>query len=173
MNTHFGYSIICVATLLVLVADPVTLSSASGCEEVTGRLLDLHVDGGVTVGQMIGSIEGDYEYTMGPGFDAGIPGLSIWFGTGTSILVTEEGSLFFAEASVMDTAEQVFSNIADLLTITGGTGKWLGASGHLILSGFFHTDTLTGEFDYQGEVCKGPVSHETESWGELKASFRD
>jgi hypothetical protein len=173
MSTRFSFFPITLAALLVLVADPATLNRSSACEEVTGRLVDYHVEGDVSVGQMIGSIEGSYEFTLGPGFDAGIPGFSIWFVTGTSFVVTEGGTLSFVDASAMDLDEQVYSNAADLATITGGTGIWKGASGHLILSGYWHTDSESGEFDYQGEVCLGPVSHEEDSWGKVKGRFRD
>ena len=172
MSTRFTFFLIALGALLLLVADPLTLTRSSASEEVSGRLV-VHGEGDVTVGQMTGSIEGDYEFVLGPGFDAGIPGLSIWFGTGTSVVVTEEGSLSFAEAGPIDLAEQVYSNAAVLMTITGGTGIWQGASGHLILSGYWHTDSESGEFDYQGEVCLDPVSHEEESWGKLKGRFRD
>jgi hypothetical protein len=123
---------------------------------------------------MTGSIEGDYEYTLGVGFNAGIPGVWIWYQSGTSVVVTQGGSLSFAEAGAMDfSPEQMCLNSGGMMKITGGTGNWEGASGHLILSGHFNADPFTGDFDYQGEVCTGIVSHEQESWGKVKAKYRD
>ena len=57
------------------------------------------------------------------------------------------------EYAAVDFDEQLGPNGGVLVTITGGTGKWENASGHLALSGYFHTDQGTGEWDYQGEVC--------------------
>ena len=123
---------------------------------------------------MMGSIEGDYEFTMGPFLNAGIPDFpGITFATGTSVIMTAEGSLNLVEAFAIDGAEQACSNVAILMTISGGTGIWQGASGHLISSGSFHTGSWSGEYDYQGEVCGGSISSEEGSWGRLKAKFRD
>lgn len=43
---------------------------------------------------------------------------------------------------------------SDLLTITGGTGEWDGASGQLHLFGTFSFEAGTSEGDYRGEICR-------------------
>lgn len=55
-----------------------------------------------------------------------------------------------AVSGAFDTDSGRFS---DLLTITGGTGEWEGASGQLHLFGVFSSEPGTGESDYRGEVC--------------------
>jgi hypothetical protein len=69
---------------------------------------------------MTGSIEGDYEYTLGQGFNPGIPGVWIWYQSGTSVVVTQGGSLSFAEAGAMDSSpEQMCLNSGGMMKITG------------------------------------------------------
>jgi hypothetical protein len=127
--------------------------SASACTAVNGHLLDEHVEGGITVGRMVGGINGRYEFTLGPlvGVD---PDGGVIFGTGDAKITTNDGELRWHETSAFDPAREDDYNDAVLATVRGGTGDWAGASGHVIMSGFFHISTLTGEFDYRGEVCR-------------------
>ena len=130
--------------------------SASGCKQVNGHVFDEHVEGGLAVGRMVGTISGRYEFTGtgGVGSDPGAPG-NVVFATGNTRITTQEGELRWRESNVFDLANQNNFNNAILASVTGGTGAWAGASGHVILWGFFHTSTLTGELDYRGEICTG------------------
>jgi hypothetical protein len=152
-----------VITGLVVVATCLSLSlllgagrasSASDCAFVNGHLLDEHVEQDLSVGRMVGGINGRYEFALGPlvGVD---PNGGVIFGTGDARITTDNGELRWHETSAFDPANEDDHNDAVLATIRGGTGEWAGATGHVIMSGFFHVSTLTGEFDYRGEVCKG------------------
>jgi hypothetical protein len=101
---------------------------------------------------MIGAIAGTYDVTVLTIFPAGTVD-NVVFATSGSVVHTKKGDITFSETSSLDFAENEGLNGVALLTITEGTGDWQGASGHLLLSGYFHGDTGTGEWDYQGEVC--------------------
>jgi hypothetical protein len=129
------------------------VSASSGCRSVRGRVVDQHVANDLSVATMIGSINGLYTVTVLGGDSAGTIVPSVYFFISTSVVETKKGDISFSETASLDTAEQDSVNGVALLTITEGTGDWQGASGHLLLSGYFHTSTGTGEWDYQGEVC--------------------
>jgi hypothetical protein len=127
--------------------------SQTRCKPVHGKLLDERIENGIAVAKMIGRITGDYTYTLGTMTPAAAGYPNLIYVTGTSEVETKNGTLSFVETSTQDTAELGDLNGTVLMTITGGTGQWQGASGHIVLVGFFHQDTLTGEWKYQGEVC--------------------
>ena len=128
-------------------------SAASSCRGVHGRVVDQLSTGSQSSARMIGSISGTYVVTVVDAFSAGTVVPSVIFATSDSSVETKKGTIFFSETSSLDIAEQDSVNGAALLTITGGDGEWQDASGHLSLSGFFHVDSGTGEWDYQGEIC--------------------
>jgi hypothetical protein len=100
---------------------------------------------------MIGTISGDYlipEFVGG--FNDFYPVLYL---TGRSYVEGPRGTMQFTEYAALDVSEQVGTNGAVLMKILGGTGQWEGASGHLVLFGYFHTATDQGEWQYEGEVC--------------------
>jgi hypothetical protein len=101
---------------------------------------------------MIGTVTGDYwiESFGGAHNPEGEPVTFVWI---SSRVDGSHGTLYFKEYGALDFAEQEGTNGAVLLLVTGGTGRWENASGHMTLSGFFHTDASTGEWDYQGEIC--------------------
>jgi len=103
---------------------------------------------------MIGTLKGDYYVTATGSTPSSGTYPLIEFFTGDSYLETLSGNLYFFESSALDTAEQDSINGAALLTIIDGTGAYSGASGHLSLSGYFHSSTGTGEWRYVGEVCR-------------------
>lgn len=124
--------------------------SEGGCSHAQGRLYNAIL--GEEHGRMMGTITGDYWITSFDGrFDP--DGTPVVFGWATSHVDGDRGTINFNEYSAIDFNEQVGTNGAVLLLITGGTGQWENASGHIVLSGYFHTDESTGVWDYQGEVC--------------------
>lgn len=149
------------ATLLVaFVALCLTLGlfvgealSAPRCRPVHGRLLDEHVEGSVSVGRMTGSLRGDYTYAFIESHPADAALTDLLFLTGTSTVATRRGTLSFFEAAAQDTAEFGGVNATVLMTVTGGTGDWTGAGGHVVLTGFFNSENLTGNWVYRGEIC--------------------
>jgi hypothetical protein len=128
--------------------------SAAGCRGVGGRLVGLNVTGGRTVGDMTGSITGKYEFAFGGTIASDPSDSARVFGAGTSTVATADGTLTLRETSSSDSADQTGDiNTAVLATVIAGTGAWVGTTGHLVYSGFFHTATLSGEFSYTGTVC--------------------
>ncbi len=127
--------------------------SAPQCRPVRGQLLDEHVEGGVSVARMTGSLRGDYTYTFIESHPADATLTNLLFLTGTSAVDTRRGTLSFFETATRDTAEFGGVNATVLMMVTGGTGDWAGASGHVVLTGFFNSETLTGDWDYRGEIC--------------------
>jgi len=142
-------------SVLVAAASLATLAFSSskahsGCSHAQGRLFNAVAGEGP--GRMIGTIAGDYWIDSFDGIlnPEGTPVTFLW---NTSHVEGKRGTLNFSEFAAVDFTEQQGPNGAVLLLATGGTGKWENASGHITLSGFFHTDESTGEWDYEGEVC--------------------
>ena len=124
-------------------------ASTTGCTQVNGHLV---VD--ITDGQpdrMIGKINGEYAYT----FQGVVPSANnpqVTYVEGRSVVMTNKGALRFIENSASTALERATNN-ATLMTVEGGTGAWSGATGFVALRGYFHNSSLSGEFDYRGEVC--------------------
>jgi hypothetical protein len=104
---------------------------------------------------MIGTIAGDYVYEVYSGdyrldeFPAGV-----MFNWGSSRIEGQRGTIYFDEFTAIDNDEQQGPNGAVLLYVSGGTGQWENATGHIALSGFWHMGPpWDGKWDYQGEVC--------------------
>jgi hypothetical protein len=127
-------------------------SSRDGCLPVRGHL---EADGGDTEPErMTGRIHGAYEYTF-QGFQPSGNNPDVIYLEGRSVVSTPTGEIRFVENSAAAVGNQRGTNNATLMTVTGGTGAWEGASGYIALFGFFHTDDSVGSFDYRGEVCLG------------------
>ena len=148
------------ALLLAIIAVSLTLGlgvgealSAPRCRPVRGHLLDEHVEGGVSVARMTGSLRGDYTFTFIESHPADATLTNLIFATGTSVVDTRRGTLSFFETSSQDTAEFGGVNATVLMTVTGGTDQWAGATGHIVLTGSYNATTLTGNWEYQGEIC--------------------
>jgi hypothetical protein len=142
-------------SMLLLAASLATLAfnpskANSGCSHAQGRLFNAVA--GEVPGRMIGTISGDYwiDSFVGSYDPDGTPVAFVWV---TSHVDGKGGTINFNEYAAIDYDEQDGPNGAVLLFVTGGTGRWENASGHITLSGFFHTDESTGKWDYQGEVC--------------------
>lgn len=120
-------------------------SSVPGCDHVAGRLYNGQA-------KMVGGISGDY-YIDFPGFCATDTIDSVTRNCNTSRVEGKNGTIYFKEYSVLDFTETQGTNGAVLMVIQGGTGDWEGASGHIVLSGYFHLSDMLGEWYYQGEVC--------------------
>jgi hypothetical protein len=156
MRTH---TLLVLSVFLLAVSIPVTAlafsprNTSPGCTHVQGRLFNAVA--GADPGKMIGTITGDYfidtEFPF-PSYDP--DDTAVLFMWVASHVEGPRGTIFFREYAALDLDEQVGTNGAVLLLVTGGTGQWEDASGHITLSGFFHTDESTGEWDYQGEVCR-------------------
>lgn len=157
------------ALLLVLV-QPISFPqvySASGessrCQQVRAKEHAVRVTEGCTspVGFCVegvisggGWINGKTKATLlGLAPSVGLPGiepettLSV---AGDRTFETSHGTLALRFTSVFDTARGEFS---ELLRITGGTGRFVGATGTLYLTGRLSADGISIEGDFTGEIC--------------------
>lgn len=112
----------------------------------------LCVEGVITGG---GWINGKTQATvLGLAPSVGLPGiepettLSV---AGDRTIETSHGTLTLRFTAVFDTARGEFS---ELLRVTGGTGKFLGATGTLYLNGRLSGTSVEG--DFTGVVCLAP-----------------
>jgi hypothetical protein len=109
-----------------------------------------------TDGKVIGGLQGTFRLTLEELIPAtfdpetGEPRVSFFVGesritiknTGEQLIGTDTGALDFIEGQ-----------IATLLTFTGGTGAFDGASGHIVISGVADFATGVNIGDFRGEVC--------------------
>jgi hypothetical protein len=160
MRTRLAVAILVAAAA---VATAATLAfatgsgSADGCQNVAGRIIDEHAEGGLGVAQAVGTFNGRYEFTFtGLLSDPSLP--NVKFSTGEVRIATNHGDLLWHESSANDIVNEDDHSTSTLATIRGGTGDWAGATGHVNLSGAFHVSTFTGNFDYRGEVCRASNS---------------
>lgn len=116
-----------------------------GCTSPVG----LCVEGVITGG---GWINGTTRATIvGLAPSVGLPGIepeTTLSAAGDRTIVTSHGTLTLRFTAVFDTARGEFS---ELLRITEGTGKFLGATGTLFLNG--RLSGISVEGDFTGAVC--------------------
>jgi hypothetical protein len=106
------------------------------CAHAQGRLYNATKPGGP--GRLIGTINGTHWYEITTYQEWDIDEADVIFNWGSPFVDGKRGTISFKEYAALDTAEQGGSNGAVLLVITGGTGHWQDASGHIALSGHFH-----------------------------------
>lgn len=145
MKSKFIFPILIIVISLLAIGFT-QYSSVPGCEHVAGRLYNQDP------ARMIGGISGKY-YIDFPGFCETDMVDSVSRNCNTSRVEGKNGTIYFKEYSVLDFTETLGTNGAVLMVIQGGTGAWEGASGHIVLSGYFHLSDYLGEWQYQGEVC--------------------
>jgi hypothetical protein len=141
-------------TIALVVASLLSLAFMEGilhpgCRPVRGRLVDgSRFIGPISGEYVISSVEVFGECPFGEPF-----GPQAWCTGAYSTVIGVNGSIDFIEYGVVDFSEQVGTNGAVLMMVNGGTGQWEGASGHVVLSGYFHTDTNASNWRYQGDIC--------------------
>ena len=140
-------------------------AAAAKCRTVRGQLVDqVQVAPGVNGclssifcvdGRATGALRGDFRATvtsLRPSVDT--PTTSVVFLTTDLVLNDRHGQLTIKEAIAYATADGQF---ADLATVVGGTGRWQGATGRLVISGqlnFVDPSDVT----YAGQICR-PAAH--------------
>jgi hypothetical protein len=118
-----------------------------GCTSPVGFCVEGIISGG-------GWINGKTKATiLGLAPSVGLPGiepettLSV---AGHRTIETQHGILTLRFTAVFDTARGEFS---ELLRVTDGTGKFLGATGTLYLTGRLSADGISIEGDFTGVIC--------------------
>lgn len=100
-----------------------------------------------TAGTLNGGIQGDFQFTALTLTPTGVP--TVFSYTGTIEVQTKDGDIHISDAGAFDTTGD--GPVVDLSTITGGSGKFEGASGYIEIYGTF-TFAAGGNSDYKGKV---------------------
>jgi hypothetical protein len=156
-----------VRSLLFMVDIPALVASAPGtqaadqkCRPVKGHAVTTVVPppactspvGFCTSGRIFGTLKGDLTLTTTqfiPTLDDTIP--SVMFFVGQSVVTTKRGeTLTGTDAGAIDLADGTAST---LITWTGGTGRFAGASGHIRVAPNLNQATNTVFSVYWGELC--------------------
>lgn len=137
-----------------------TTAAWAGCRPVNGHSVtqvgrppecDSSV-GFCTRGKVIGGLQGDLHLTATsfvPAGDATIPAVS--FFTGRGVIQGKNGDVLVGtDAGAIDLAS---GKAATLITWTGGTAQFDGASGQIRVSADLDAATGTVVSDYRGELC--------------------
>jgi hypothetical protein len=103
-----------------------------------------------TKGHVSGSIEGEFVFTVTaliPNADTSQTGVLNY--TGEGVVTTRHGLIFFKDTGAIDVTPGDPGDIGSVSTITGGTGRYLGASGRFHVAG---TSTAAdgSESEYSG-----------------------
>jgi hypothetical protein len=103
-----------------------------------------------TKGHISGGIEGDFVFRVTAILpNADTPQTGVVNYTGEVVVKTSRGLIFFKDTGAIDQTPGDPGDVGSVSTITGGTGRYLGASGHLHLSGTF-TPEDGGHTRYSG-----------------------
>jgi hypothetical protein len=103
-------------------------------------------------GQFYGAIRGDFFLvgtSLTPTQDTPVTGVYIF--TGDNVIKTREGEIYTKDAGALNLTPGSTGDDISIVTITGGTGAYAGATGRLRASGTF--SEAGGEFSYEGELC--------------------
>ena len=166
---------ITIATLLAVVVAALTLfsgtirnvaaqqqrSSKAKCKIVSGHITDQSYAGAecasplgqCSAGRFSGALNGEFiasATSFTPSNDTATTG--VLFFTADLVLHTRDGDLFLKDAGAFNTTPGGQGEHATVSTVTGGTGKYAGASGRLLETGTFTPDN-GGYSDYRGEIC--------------------
>lgn len=142
-----------VATMMIGGGAAVATSQENSvCESAQGTLVEfLNAPGSdpASEGTVSGDIEGDYAFSLTSLTELGNSGWSRF--TGTAVITTKDGdTITSTDSGMLNTktdAVQWQSNI------TGGTGDFADASGHLFFKGTLSFATGEGTATYQGALC--------------------
>ena len=139
------------ASPLVLAHGAAGATSVPDCQPAHG-LFDDHLvtppPALTTEGRVLGSLHGDLHFALVNQTPSATPNVAFY--DAQSSIHTDKGDLFFDEAGTTDGANGKFSV---LQTITGGTGRYQGATGQLFAHGNFNFSTFQGNGEYEGTVC--------------------
>ncbi|MBI3757550.1 MAG: hypothetical protein HY267_06195 [Deltaproteobacteria bacterium] len=103
-------------------------------------------------GKAIGVLKGDFLATVTsitPSIDT--PVTIVIFETANLVIHAKEGDLQLKEAAAYNADPNGHGDLGDVVTVVGGTGKWVGATGRLRVWG--NLTTTESDVNYDGEVC--------------------
>lgn len=154
---HRNHALV-LALTLVLAAVAAPAMAAPHCKRVHSHLF-LEAEAVPTCGSPIGlcaratlrgSLKADTEF-VGTSFlqTVDTPATAVVVLTGDNTFHTTRGDFFTKDAIVLSTVGA--GEFAEVDTVIGGTGDWVGATGNLTASGTFANGT--GEGIIEGEIC--------------------
>lgn len=131
------------------------------CQTVSGHITDKPYAGAecasplgqCSAGRFYGALKGTFvasATSFTPSGDTAATGV-LYF-TADLVLHTRDGDLFLKDAGAFNTTPGGSGEHATVTTVTGGSGRWAGASGRLLETGTF-TQEDGGYSDYSGEIC--------------------
>jgi hypothetical protein len=133
--------------------------SASKCKSVRGHVTSRSVTENCTSpinlcaeGQFYGAIRGDLSLvatSLTPTQDTPVTGVYLF--TSDDVIRTKEGDIYTKDAGALNLTPGSTGDDVSIVTITGGTGAYTGATGRLRAYGTF--SETGGEFSYEGEIC--------------------
>ena len=106
-----------------------------------------------TSGRFIGGINGDFVFiaaSLTTLDDTLVTGVVHY--TGDITIRTRHGLIFDKDAGAFNAAPGSTGDVGSVSTITGSTGRYAGASGHIHIAGTF-TSEEGGDSEYQGILC--------------------
>jgi hypothetical protein len=128
---------------------------SSDVQQIHGHLVSQAVTTGCTspvglctAGRLEGVINGDFVFTASSLQPSATPG--VFFYTGEIVVTTNQGEVRCQDAGAYSFVDPS-GPVVDLCTITGGTGKYAGVSGHLRIHSTF-TFAQGGDSHYEGTM---------------------
>jgi hypothetical protein len=144
---------------VALGSAPVGKAAAAKCKNVRGHVTSQTVTENCPSpialcagGQFYGAIRGELFLvgtSLTPTQDTPVTGVFIF--TGDGVIKTKEGDISTKDTGALNLAPGSTGDDVSIVTITGGTGAYAGATGRLRASGTF--SEAGGEFSYEGEIC--------------------
>jgi hypothetical protein len=148
-----------VAAAALFAAPAGRASSAAKCKNVRGHVTSQTLTencaspiGLCAAGQFYGAIRGELllvATSLTPTQDTPVTGVYMY--TADDVIKTKEGDIYTKDAGALNLAPGSTGDDISIVTITGGTGAYAGATGRLRASGTF--SEAGGEFSYEGELC--------------------
>ena len=134
-------------------------SAAAKCKNVRGHVTSQTVTENCNspialcaAGQFYGAIRGEFFLvgtSLTPTQDTPVTGVYVF--TGDNVVKTKDGDIYTKDAGALNLTPGSTGDDISIVTITGGTGAYAGATGRLRASGTFSESG--GEFSYEGELC--------------------
>ncbi len=103
-------------------------------------------------GRAIGVLKGDFLATLTSAIPSqDTPITAVVFFTVDLVLHTRDGDLLMKEAAASNQDPNGHGDLGDVVTVVGGTGKWVGATGRLRVWGNLTATEI--DVNYEGNVC--------------------